>query len=334
MISHADLDSGIDRALNWLSELSGSEGQLRDTEDPGAYFKLPAAWALAGRFGEANRSLNWIQERFLDSANHLALPAEVEQERPFNTYDRGWLAWGAMLCERYDIAHGMADDIQNHQDARTGGFFDHRGEREAQAGGLGGMTAGMAGLGLLAAGRTGGAQESARFLADLIDRMEDSHQGMYIYLEITADGTIQLRKNNAAVNFVDLKGNGQRPARFGPAQGMLVRLHRITGDPAPLQTCCRYCDLFLTGRDAVYLSVECHKFTWGLAELFAVTGDTRYREAADKCAEYLVSAQQQNGQWLAETSAPGPGEQSLPLRVGTTCNAVVGLCYHRTWLRS
>ena len=50
-----------------------------------------------------------------------------------DTYGRGWLAWGAALCERRP-AQALADDLTAYQDRRTGGFWD---SAEARASGEG-----------------------------------------------------------------------------------------------------------------------------------------------------------------------------------------------------
>ena len=63
-------------------------------------------------------------------------------------------------------------------------------------------------------------------------------------------------------HYVDLSGAAQRPARFGPAMAFLVRLHRLTGDPAHLACARRYADMFLA-RDELYLCVECHSTCGG-----------------------------------------------------------------------
>ena len=108
---------------------------------------------------------------------------------------------------------------------------------------------------------------------------------------------------------------------------LLVRLHRLTGDPAHLACARRYAGMFLA-RDELYLCVECHKYLWGLAELQQVAPTTEYKDAAEKCAAYLVAAQQADGSWLPEASSEG-GKPSFELVLNTVGNALVGLASYR-----
>ena len=97
--------------------------------------------------------------------------------------------------------------------------------------------------------------------------------------------------------------------------------------PPTLACARRYAGMFLA-RDELYLCVECHKFLWGLAELQQVAPRAEYKDAARKCAGYLVTAQQPDGSWLPEASSEG-GEPSLELILNTLANALVGLAYYR-----
>ena len=321
-----------ERAAAWLTSHIDADGCIGGNRAPGLYYKVPAALALNGRRGTAALVLDWIAAHLLAADGTLRLPGEVDRSRPVNTYDRGWLAWGAALCERHDLQQALADDLTAYQDRRTGGFWDSAEARASGEGLQGAMTAGMAGLGLLAAGRIEPARSAARFLDELWERQADPAAGFDSNRQLTADwdgrggGAPPFFRERSSRHYVDLRGVAQRPARFGPAMALLVRLHRLTGDPAHLPCARRYADLFLA-RDELYLCVECHKFLWGLAELQQVAPTEEYRDAARKCAEYLVTAQHADGHWLPEASSEG-GEPSFELILNTLGNALVGLgCY-------
>ena len=143
-----------------------------------------------------------------------------------------------------------------------------------QAGLQGAMTAGMAGLGLLAAGRIEPARLAARFLDELWDGQTSPDDGFDANRQIPAewdgrDGRAPpFYRERTSRHYVDLHGTAQRPARFGPAIALLVRLHRLTGDRVHLACARRYADLFLR-RDPLYLCVECHKYLWGALRVAA-----------------------------------------------------------------
>ena len=327
------LPSAAERAAAWLTSHIDADGCISGSRDPGLYFKVPSALALNGRRGTAALVLDWIAGHLLAADGTLRLPDEVDRSRPVNTYDRGWLAWGAALCERHDLQQALADDLTAYQDRRTGGFWDSAAAHASGEGLQGAMTAGMAGLGLLAAGRIEPARQAARFLEELWEGQAEPQAGFDSNRQLTADwdgrgsGAAPFFRERTSRHYVDLSGSAQRPARFGPAIAFLVRLHRLTGDPAHLACARRYAGMFLA-RDKLYLCVECHKYLWGLAELQQVAPTAAYRDAARKCAEYLVAAQQPDGSWLPEASSEG-GEPSFELILNTACNALVGLAYAR-----
>ncbi|MCY4377057.1 MAG: hypothetical protein OXC31_25145, partial [Spirochaetaceae bacterium] len=300
------------------------------------YFKVPAALALNGRRGVAARVLDWIGRHLLAADGTPKLAAEVERERPVNTYDRGWLAWGAALCERYDLQQALADDLTASQDRRTGGFWDSAAARSAQAGLQGAMTAGMAGLALLAAGRIEPARMAARFLDELWDGQASPDDGFDANQQVPADWDGRdgrappFYRERTSRHYVDLHGTAQRPARFGPAIALLVRLHRLTGDRVHLACARRYADLFLR-RNELYLCVECHKYLWALCELLQLGPAEEYRAAAGACARYLIEAQEADGSWLPEASATGDGP-SFELVLNTVGNVLAGLAYHLDYL--
>ena len=325
-----------ERGAVWLEERIDADGAIGGSDAPGLYFKVPAALALNGRRGVAARVLDWIADHLLAADGTLKLAAEVERERPVNTYDRGWLAWGAALCERYDLQQALADDLTAYQDRRTGGFWDSAAARSAQAGLQGAMTAGMAGLALLAAGRIEPARMAARFLDELWDGQASLDDGFDANRQVAADWDGRdgrappFYRERTSRHYVDLHGTAQRPARFGPAIALLVRLHRLTGDRVHLACARRYADLFLR-RDELYLCVECHKYLWALCELLQLVPAEEYRTATGNCARYLAAAQQADGSWLPEASAVG-GEPSLEEVLNVVGNVLAGLAYYRSYL--
>ena len=328
--------TAADRGVAWLEERVDADGAVGGSDAPGLYFKVPAALALNGRRGVAARVLDRIARHLLAADGTLKLAGEIERERPVNTYDRGWLAWGAALCERYDLQQALADDLTAYQDRRTGGFWDSAAARSAQSGLQGAMTAGMAGLALLAAGRIEPARLAARFLDDLWDGQASPDDGFDSNRQVPADwdgrdgSAPPFYRERTSRHYVDLHGTAQRPARFGPAIALLVRLHRLAGDRDHLACARRYADLFLR-RDALYLCVECHKYLWALCELLQLIPDEEYGAAAGNCARYLVASQQQDGSWLPEASATG-GEPSLEEVLNVVGNVLAGLAYYRSYL--
>ena len=306
-------------------------GSIQHSDHASLYYKVPGSLAVNGAFDAAASCLDWFGSRFLGDRGQLAIPPEQEASRFTNTYDRGWLVWGAGICGRYDIAFPLAEDILAYQDAEGGGFVDRAVDLSQGTGIQHAMTAGFAGLGLLSTRYVAAARRAGDFLIDLLRLQPHPVEGLHLAANRRADGTLELLLERTSRDYVDRNGLKQRPARLGPVQVLLVRLYRLTRENRYLEAARAYTDAVLTGRDGIYDCVESHKFLWGLTELHQVSPQDRYRLAARRIAAYLIRSQHPDGQWWGDAVSGGDPEQPLDLRLNTTCNALVGLAGYRTW---
>ncbi len=323
------LSESLEAGCSWLKSMMDERGSIQGSDQASLYYKVPASLAINGALESALSSLAWIASRFLGERGQLAIPPEQEAFRRSNTYDRGWLAWSAQMCGRYDIAFPLAEDILAYQDPGTGGFLDTEASLSSGEGVQHAMTAGFAGLGLLATRHVTEARKTAAFLMDLLELQPHPEKGFYLALDCKSDGTRKLLLEQTSADYLDRSGLKQRPARFGPVQVLLVRLYRLTKEDDYLEAAKKITDLILTGRDGIYDCVEAHKYLWGLTELYQVVPDDRYREAARRIASYLVEHQQSDGQWWGDAVGGEGKDQSLDLRLNTTCNALVSLAHYR-----
>lgn len=306
-------------------------GSIRGSDQASLYYKVPGSLAVNGAFDAAGSCLDWFASRFLGDRGQLEIPPEQEASRFTNTYDRGWLVWGAGICGRYDIVFPLAQDILAYQDAEGGGFVDRAADLREGTGVQHAMTAGFAGLGLLSTRHVAAARRAGDFLVDLLKLQPHPAEGIYLASNRRTDGSHELLLERTSRDFVDRNGLKQRPARLGPVQVLLVRLFRLTGEERYLEGARAYTDAVLTGRDGIYDCVESHKFLWGLTELHQVSPEDRYRLAARRIAAYLIRSQHADGQWWGDAVSGGNPDQPLDLRLNTTCNALAGLAAYRSW---
>lgn len=321
----------VGRGCGWLESHLRPDGSLDGSLQAAVYFKCPAVLMLCGRLDLANRCLGWIERNFLAPDGGVRIPDEQERATACNTYDRGWLCWGAGLCGRYDLAYRLAADLLEYQDPATGGFWDSAAARLAREGRQHAMTAGMSGLALLAIGRLQQSADAGHFVSGMLEQQRG--EGLFLACDVGAGGA-RLRTEKSLMDYLDGSTPKQRPARLGPIMVHLVRLHRVTREPALVRAAALLRDTLVRGGEQTYLCVEGHKFVWGIAELDAVAPDTTgaSASAADRIVAYLLERQRPEGQWLAEASASGQ-EQSFALRVNTTCNALAGLLHYGWWER-
>ena len=329
--SDRELSESLKSAIRWLRSLMDERGCIRGSDEASLYYKVPGGLAVNGAFGAAFSCLDCFASSFLGEHGQLAIPPEQEASRFTNTYDRGWLVWGAGVCGRYDIAFPLAEDILAHQNRESGGFLDRAADLHEGAGIQHAMTAGFAGLGLLSTRHVAAARRAGDFLIELLKLQPHTAEGLYLAANRRADGTQELLLERTSRDYLDRNGLKQRPARLGPVQVLLVRLFRLTRKQRYLEAARTYTDAVLTGRDGIYDCVESHKFLWGLTELHQVSPEDRYRRAARRIAAYLIRRQQADGQWWGDAVGAGKPGQSLDLRLNTTCNALVGLAAYRSW---
>ncbi len=328
------LSESLKSACRWLRSLMDKRGSFLDSDYASLYYKVPGSLAVNGAFDAALPCLDWFASRFLGDRGQLAIPPEQEASRFTNTYDRGWLVWGAGICGRYDIAFPLAEDILAYQDREKGGFLDRGADLSEGTGVQHAMTAGFAGLGLLSTRHVSAARRAGDFLIDLLKLQPHPEEGIYLAANRRKDGSQKLLLERTSRDYVDRNGLKQRPARLGPVQVLLVRLYRLTRENRYLEAARNYTDSVLNGRDGIYDCVESHKFLWGLTELYQVSPEDRYRRAAWRIAAYLIRRQQPDGQWWGDAVGGGKPDQSLDLRLNTTCNALVGLAAYRSWTGS
>jgi hypothetical protein len=216
------------RGCDWLAAQIDDRGAISGSDQAVVYYKSPAILALAGRLDAAVRCLGHLERNFLGPRGELAIPADQEKANPFNAYDRGWVCWGALLCGRYDLAFRLAADLRAFQDAATGGFWDSRAARDAGRGRQHAMSAGMAGLALLATRHVDAAEAAARCIARVLELQPAPVEGLFFGLDV-APGGVKLREEKTPIDYLDNRGLKQRPGRLGP---ILVLLARPIGSPA------------------------------------------------------------------------------------------------------
>jgi hypothetical protein len=321
------LQNGLHAGCGWLLRHIADDGSIARSDRASLYYKVPASLAVNGELGAALRVLDWVGARLLQEGR-LSIPADQESAR-MNSYDRGWLVWGASLCGRYDLAFPLAEDLLQQQDRATGGFWDNQASRAAASGRQHAMTAGMAGLGLLSTRHIAEACRVGEFLLHSLELQDDLEAGLQLAIERGADGSQRPSPSRSGIDYLDRRQVKQRPARLGPVIVLLVRLHRLTRQIRFLNGARQYVEAVLTGCDGIDQCVEAHKFMWGLVELDQAASNERCRKAALRIADYLLQHQQPEGDWRGDAVGGKDADQPLDLRLNTTCNALVGLAYCR-----
>lgn len=318
-----EIRKSLDDACHWLLSQIDEDGCVGESDSISVYSKVPASLLACGQVPAACRVLSWIDRVAMDAQRRLILSPQFEVDYPFSTYERAWVVRGALLGDRYDLVIELINQIAEYQDANTGGFWDTAAEKEGVKGQQSCMTAGMAGMALIACNQMEAAIKAGEFLLDTFEDQPQRTEGFFAVRDV--GGCDQagpfLEKNS--MSYVDFYGTAQRPGRFGPVMVFLVRLYRITRQVRFLDLAKKYANLFLDTEDKAFLCIECHKFLWGLAELYQVSPDDRYLEKIGKGLTFLLEFQQPGGYWVP--TSQGVDHAEVTMQVAVSTNVLVGL---------
>lgn len=295
------------RTRAWLdAHFDASGACVLDPADPRYYYKAPYLLAVAGLRAKGARVARYVRERLLDGDGHLTGPAAFGPDQ--RVYGMGWLTYGAVATERFDLAGVLADRLTVLQDAVTGGFLlpdADAGEPVAEV-----CFSAGAGMGLAAAGR----REPARRLADRLVTVLDAQEARpRYYNRFRGDGTLVERPAPGAwPKLYDLDLDEQRPANFATVVLALVWTARATGERRYVGAASRYVDLVYRHRLDPARFGRATKFGYAMLQLYDETGDPQLLDRARHLGDVLVSQQDADGLWAPRPltgATPAPFER-------------------------
>ncbi len=274
----------------WLEANFDGDGSCRiDPEDARYYMKTPYLMTMAGLREKGARVAQRVMTRFVGDSGDLVSSAPLENR----IYAMGWLALGAVVTERFDLAHILADRLEHYQDRQSGGIVladEDAGEEVAEV-----CFSGGAGMALAAAGRL----EAARKMADTFEALivEQGEAGCF-YNRFRRDGSVLARKAGSEwEKAYDLQEDEQRPANYATVVNALVWTARALREQGYLRAARRYVDLVYRHRRNPAQFGRATKFGWSMLNLYAETGDTDLLERTRELGEVLVAKQSPDGLW-------------------------------------
>lgn len=275
-----------ERLLEWLADRFDADGVARAA--PGNvqyYYKMPAVFARGGRWALAYRTLAQFERRFLVDGRLVLDDDPVA--RPWSAYIGGWLAWGAGLLGRFDVARAVVHASADRQDSATGGFWHEEGGVRV----FDSERSSAATMGCLWAGDTGHAREAGRFLVDLLQR-QDEARVFYAYADRQGRPIPNRADRNA---YFALDDAHARPALFATTIACLVWLYRQTGEARHLEAATAYMRVVLDhAGDAAGLPLAT-KTGWAASMLYRHRPDPALLDFTQRNADAIVRRQKPNG---------------------------------------
>jgi hypothetical protein len=299
------------RGSQWLVERQNPDGSWKDLAEPkvDAFYKGSWPLLLTGQPAAAHRLLNYTRQQFMTAGGDF-----VPRGHPWHTgvhylYANAYFITGGMVAGRYDIAMPATGFLLSQQDAEHGGFYSRRteaGHREL----CDTMSAGAAGMALLAAGQIEAARRVAGFLSRMIELQPDPATRFYTTVEADGRlGTEMQEEGEAWWRIIDTQTGNQCWYAVGLPFAFLIRLAEATGSSQHRDLAQWYFD-FQTRCVDPWDGGSSGKAGWGCAMLYRITGETQYRDIALHIADRIAGRQNADGGWVSLRQGYGEGGET------------------------
>lgn len=293
----------MSRGADWLISEFAPDGPIMRERDLSFCHKV--VWGLFedGRLGAVERLLDWIAANAKMDVGRYGFP----QEPPFNNEMQllyRFLTFGK-VAERLRHPAFANDEVRaeilTYQHPCGGAYGNKDGAQYRRS--LNPLVASFFAEWALAAGLTQPAQQSAGFLAMLVERNLPHMQGnpgrFYFTYDPDADALLTESAPGHEIDcFVDTVKPRQHFYYIGTSMAALSDMHALTGNTRYLEAALRLGE-FEQRLNPVGLRWPSYcKIGWGAAELYAITGSPSHRAMAANVSEItFMGAQTACGGW-------------------------------------
>lgn len=284
----------------WLDTHFDAAGScMIDAADSRYYYKAPYLLTVVGLRAKAARVAKRVLEGFIDTRGDFTGPPEFPLEH--RIYAMGWVALGAMMTERFDLAEIVTQRLIERQDPQCGGMIladEDAGEEVAEVCFSGGV-----GMALAATGKIANARRMADRFVTLLDMQPEKRR---FYNRFRRDGSVLAQPAKGGWDkMYDLEKDEQRPANFATVLNTLVWVGRATRDHTYFAAARRYVDLVYSHKLDPARFGRATKFGWAMLNLYEETSDEDLLQRAQRLGQTLVSHQSADGLWN-----PRPGNEA------------------------
>jgi hypothetical protein len=294
-------DSPAQRGAQWLLAQLQPDGSLRGAKNLGDYYKLPAALTITGHIAAAERALDYIQQRFLKADGDLD-GSELEWFDTFCIYPAAWLAMGALMRGRFEMACPLLRMLASCHDSTTGAFFGTTQGRRERRGPQEMMSTCAVGLACLWGGREDIARRTGAWLRKMYDMQPDLKRGLYFVADSDGRLLTNFPAAEATAHFVDATQLAQWYFQYGIAAAFLSSLSAATGERSWLDLARQYLKACQHCREDVFRQPQSGKIGWGAAWTWRLTHESAESQLVASVTDGLKALQHADGWWSALTA--------------------------------
>jgi hypothetical protein len=314
------------KGAGWLAAQQAPDGRWRPLKQPcaDAYYKGTWSLSLLGYATQAQRCLSYSVERLLQPDGDVLPRKHLWHREIHYLYANAYFVIGAARLGRYEVLRPTLQFLLSLQQPTSGGFASQP-SVENGAVCCDSMSTAAAGLAALAAGRIDAACCAARWLRDLVKAQPQPQTRFLCSTNAEGQPVATFPTQDASWREVRTDQPAQTWYAVGLPFAFLVKLHQATGQRAHLELARWFFDFQERCVDA-WTGPSSGKAGWGCAELYRMTGETRYREVALQVGAYIANVQDACGAWNAEIGQPiGATHTWIPQDFDTTAEFVLWL---------
>jgi hypothetical protein len=207
--------------------------------------------------------------------------------------------------------------ILRYRDPESGGFFSEKSRSEG-GGRIDTLTTSFAGMACL---YTGHLEEALRAGDSLVRFLTvQPRRGGRFYVSHRPNGNpiTEYPEEKALHYVVDPDEEKQWYFFVGYPVGFLGKLSSATGDRKYLRAAAGYFQRTAALHEDVYRFTASGKLAWGSGVLYKITRDTKYRSAAERICDYLLTLQNEDGSWLHRGAFRAMSEQPRHVTLDVT----------------
>ncbi len=321
------------RALSWLDTQRRSDGSFSVGKDNlRCYLKAPLAYLMGGDPYSAHDLLTILKDRYLTpegdfrtgERKYTSDAFNLRAERNYYLYGNGWATVSAHVNNRFEISYPALEYVLKCQDVQTGGFYSRRIDDDVE-----GMrredvaSTSSCGYALLCTGRLTEARKAGDFFIRL---RELQPHGEAFYLSYTQGEGLHTAfpDDEAGFNMVDRKKSKQSYWHLAYASAFLGKLFLACADKRYLAAASDYFDFISSCSEDRTSFFGYWKVGWAASLLYSMTGEERYRGAAETVVDGIARSQSPEGSWPLGKEI-GLSDENDDLTIDVTSELVVWL---------
>lgn len=313
-------------AVTWARSLLKGDGSFRDaSHEVGAYYLAPLAFRMSGFPDLAEASLSYVKRTMVidgdinkgtnDTGSNVA------------TFRNAMLSMGTTLDDNDNLRPSLAAHLASMQNPKSGGVLARKSianeKREIDLATTSATLLGMLELGMTDQAIMAGEHITQRMIATQPDPTK------YVLFRQSWDGNWidTYAKRDKSRYKLDLGATDQVYWPLGICMAALARLSQITQDSSFLTTCDILFDWANKCAPGAFNDLTAAKVGWGCSELFAATGQLKFKISAEQVATMLIDTQTPDGVWLRRPTISKIEDQPIHVTLDTTLERVCWLLH-------